>query len=175
MGKNTLHKLAITKKKNTSSPGQCFWHCTGNCFLNSGSALGKWKQFCSHARIPSRGLTRLYSVAGWIAWRGNLLTSPTCHELSKWFWTCGRDRQSQLVDSNSIGHGQSVDPLVRSLASEQFPEQDAITGGEHKNLFSRQLFSSQFCGEMQSLQWLLHFPKKEQIDVKTTKTVLSQL
>lgn len=70
----------------------------------------------------------------------HLLTGPTCHELSKRLGARGRDGQSQLVDGNPVGHGQAVDPFVRSLAGEQLPEQDAIAAGEHQNLFSRRLW-----------------------------------
>lgn len=78
----------------------------------------------------------------------HLLTCPTCHELSKRLGARGRDGQSQLVDGNPVGHGQAVDPFVRSLAGEQLPEQDAIAGGEHQKLFSRGLsFLPIFVGE----------------------------
>lgn len=69
----------------------------------------------------------------------HLPTGPTCHELSKGLGARGRDGQSQLVDGDPVGHGQAVDPFVRSLAGEQLPEQDAIAGGEQQNLFSRRL------------------------------------
>ena len=90
-------------------------------------ALGKWKEESMPGtpmitRRRTRTQRHCYTLR-------RCAPPPTWHELSKGFGAGGGDGQRELVDGDSVGDSESVDPFVRWLSRQQLPQQDTVTGG----------------------------------------------
>lgn len=47
---------------------------------------------------------------------------PTGHELGEGLGAGGGDRKGQFVHSDSVSHGQTIDPSVGNLSGQQLPQ-----------------------------------------------------